>query len=159
MLYASLKVFHLLATIAWVGGMFFMLFVLRPAAAAVLEGPPRARLLHATLARFLDVVVIAAVVILLSGAAMFGAAWRSAATAGVVFNVPLDWYVMIALFIVMAGVVVFIRQRLLRRLSAAVAAEAWPDSARIHATIRTAVLLNLALGVFIVFIVRLGAAS
>ena len=41
MLYASLKAFHLLAVIAWVGGMFFMLMCLRPAVQEVLEAPPR----------------------------------------------------------------------------------------------------------------------
>jgi hypothetical protein len=40
-LYASLKAIHLLAVIAWVGGMFFMLMCLRPAVHEVLEAPPR----------------------------------------------------------------------------------------------------------------------
>lgn len=159
MFYASLKAAHLLATIAWVGGMFFMLAVLRPAAAAVLEGPPRARLVHAALGRFLDVAVVSAIVALMSGAAMFAFAWRSAYGAGLAFNVPLDWYVMIGGFLFMIAIVAHIRLRLYRRLSRAVAAEAWADAARLYASIRTETLLSLAIGVFIVVTVRLGAAA
>ena len=41
LLYASLKAVHLLAVIAWLGGMFFMLMCLRPAAQEVLDPPSR----------------------------------------------------------------------------------------------------------------------
>ena len=51
-LYATLKAFHLLAVIVWVGGMAFVLFCLRPAA-RVLEPPVRIALMHAALRRFL----------------------------------------------------------------------------------------------------------
>ena len=69
MLYASLKAIHLLAVIAWVGGMFFMLMCLRPAVHEVLEAPPRVRLMHSTLRRFLRIISIAALAIFVSGAA------------------------------------------------------------------------------------------
>ena len=55
-LYASLKAVHLLATIVWIGGMFFMLHCLRPAA-SLLEPPLRLRLLHATMRRFFVAVI------------------------------------------------------------------------------------------------------
>ena len=56
MLYASLKAIHLLAVIAWVGGMFFTLMCLRPAVHEVLEAPARVRLMQSTLRRFLRIV-------------------------------------------------------------------------------------------------------
>ena len=69
MLYASLKAVHLLATIVWIGGMFFMLHCLRPAA-SLLEPPLRLALLHATMRRFF-VAVLAAIVVNYA----LGAAW------------------------------------------------------------------------------------
>ena len=43
---------HLLGAIAWVGGMFFAYFCLRPAAMEVLDPPRRLPLWSATFARF-----------------------------------------------------------------------------------------------------------
>ena len=75
MLYASLKAIHLLAIVAWIGGMFFMLLCLRPAAAEVLEPPARVRLMHAAMRRFFARRHVAAIALaLLSGAAMIGMA-------------------------------------------------------------------------------------
>ena len=76
MLYASLKAVHLLAIIVWVGGMFFMLHCLRPAA-SLLEPPLRLALLHATMRRFFAVVIACIGAILLSGAAMIAMAWSA----------------------------------------------------------------------------------
>ena len=35
---------HVLAALVWVGGMFFAWMILRPAAMAALDGPPRLKL-------------------------------------------------------------------------------------------------------------------
>ncbi len=53
MLYHALLLLHLLAVVAWVGGMFFAHFCLRPAAVEVLEPPARLPLMLAALRRFL----------------------------------------------------------------------------------------------------------
>jgi uncharacterized membrane protein len=158
-LYASLKAVHLLAIIVWVGGMFFMLACLRPAAAEVLDPPARVRLMHAAMRRFFDAVTIAAVVVLLTGAAMIGVAWREAARAGLGFNIPLDWYTMIALFFVMLAIFAHVRLVLLGRVARGLAAQAWPDAAAAIGTIRWEVTVNLVLGVFIVVIMRLGGTA
>src|SRR5205823_2201908 len=73
-LYASLKAIHLLAIIAWVGGMAFTLLCLRPAA-AVLEPPARVTLMHAAMGRFIALVTVAALVAFVTGASMVGIAW------------------------------------------------------------------------------------
>ncbi|MEO8924469.1 MAG: CopD family protein [Caldimonas sp.] len=159
MLYASLKALHLLSIIVWIGGMFFMHVCLRPAAAEVLEPPARIRLMHAAMRRFFDVVTVAILVAALSGGAMVGIASREARRSGLTFNMPLDWYVMIALFIVMLLVFTHIRLALFRRLEAALAVEAWPDAARAITSIRLEVVINLVIGVFIVVIVRLGGTA
>lgn len=158
MLYASLKAIHLLAVIAWVGGMFFILMCLRPAVDEVLEAPPRIRLMHATLRRFLRIVGLAALAILISGAAMIALAWRDRASAGLAFNMPLDWYAMVGLFFVMLALFLHVRLALFARVGRAMAAQAWPDAGAALGAIRWEVAINLVLGIFIVVMVRLGAA-
>ena len=159
MLYASLKAIHLLAVIAWVGGMFFMLMCLRPAVHEVLEAPPRVRLMQSTLRRFFRIVDIAVLAILVSGAAMVALVWRDRAAAGLAFNMPLDWYAMAALFFVMLAIFLHIRLALFRRVVRAVAAEAWADGGAALLAIRWEVAINLVLGIFIVVMVRLGASA
>ena len=158
MLYATLKAVHLLAVIAWVGGMAFTLFCLRPAA-AVLEPPARVTLMHAALGRFISLVTIAAALAFLSGAAMVGLAWSASARASLPFNMPLDWYAMIGLFFFMLAVFVHIRAVLFARLARAVAAQRWADGAAALGAIRWEVTLNLVVGVFIVVLVRLGGGA
>ena len=158
MLYASLKAVHLLAAIVWIGGMAFTLFCLRPAL-KVLEPAQRVTLMHAVMQRFIRVVTLAAVVLVVAGATMVGIAWSAAARAGLAFNMPLDWYAMIALFFVMLAVFVHIRQVLFTRLDAAVKASRWADGAAALGAIRWEVALNLVLGAFIVLVVRLGGTA
>ena len=131
-LYASLKAIHLLAIVAWVGGMAFVLLCLRPAA-AVLDSSARVTLMHAALSRFITVVVLAAALAFVSGAAMVSIAWSASTRAGLAFNMPLDWYAMIGLFFVMLVVFIHIRMVLFDRLSRSVAAKRWAEKqARIH---------------------------
>jgi len=157
-LYASLKAVHLLAIIVWVGGMFFMIHCLRPAA-AILEPPARLTLLHATMRRFFAVVSVTVGVILLTGAAMILMAWLASRRSNLLFNMPLDWYAMIGVFLVMVAVFAHIRLVLFRRLGEAVAAQRWPEGAAAAGAIRWEVMINLVLGVFVVALVRLGSAA
>jgi uncharacterized membrane protein len=157
-LYAFIKAFHLLGVIVWVGGMAFTLFCLRPAA-HVLEPPARVTLMHAAMKRFITVAAIAIAVIFVSGAAMVGIAWSAASRAGLAFNMPLDWYTMIAIFFVMLAVFIHIRNVLFTRLDAAVASSRWPDGAAALAAIRWEVSINLVLGTFVIFFVRLGGTA
>ena len=159
MLYASLKAIHLLAVIAWVGGMFFVLMCLRPAVHEVLEAPPRVRLMDATLRRFLRIIAIAVIAILVSGVAMVALVWRDRAAAGLAFNMPLDWYAMVVLFLVMLAVFLHVRLALFPRVARAIAAEAWAEGGVALLAIRWEVAINLVLGIFIVVTVRLGASA
>jgi uncharacterized membrane protein len=157
-LYASLKAIHLLAIIAWVGGMAFTLFCLRPAA-AVLEPPARVTLMHAAMGRFMVVVSVAALFAFVTGASMVGIAWSASARAGLAFNMPLDWYAMIGLFFFMLVVFIHIRVVLFARLARAVAAQRWADGAAALGAIRWEVTLNLVIGIFIIVFVRLGGTA
>jgi uncharacterized membrane protein len=157
-LYATLKALHLLAVIAWIGGMAFTLFCLRPAA-RVLEPPARVTLMHAALGRFLTLVAIAAAVAFVSGAAMVAVAWSASARASLAFNMPLDWYTMIGLFFFMLAVVVHVRMVLFTRLERALAGQRWAEGAAALGAIRWEVTLNLVVGIFIVAFVKLGGTA
>lgn len=151
MLYAVLKLVHLLSIIVWVGGMVFAHFALRPAVAA-LEPPRRLALMQDVLGRFFGLVLAASCLSVATGAWMIGLAAQS----GGQFHMPLGWATMGALGIVMLLIFGHIRFALYRRLSRAVAAQDWPAGAAALGGIRKLVLINLALGVLAVAAVVLG---
>ena len=66
MIYALLKLVHLLSVIVWMGGMAFSHFFLRPALAE-LDPPAKARLMAAVLSRFLNTVLVLSTVTVVSG--------------------------------------------------------------------------------------------
>ncbi len=139
MLYHALLLLHLLAVVAWVGGMFFAHFCLRPAAVEVLEPPARLPLMLAALRRFLGAMSVAVPLVVLTGLALFMPVGFG--------NAPVGWHVMLTLGLVMAGVYAFIHLVLLPRLRTHCAASAWPLAAQALNAIRRLVALNLALGV------------
>lgn len=149
MIYAALKLAHLLAIIVWIGGMVFAHFFLRPATLA-LEAPQRVRLMHDALGRFFQAVLIAAGVVLASGLWMIGRVAKESVQAGLGFNMPLNWTLMATLGIVMMLIFGHIRFALYKRLNKAVAAQDWPAGGAALASIRTAVGINLAIGVVVI---------
>lgn len=138
-LHSLLLLLHLLGVTAWVGGMFFAHFALRPSAAELLEPAQRLPLLAAVFRRFFRIAAVAVAAVLLSGVGMLAAVGAQAA--------PLGWQLMTGLGIVMALVFVCIYGLLYPRLRAQVAARAWPEAAKALAPIRQLVAFNLALGV------------
>ena len=70
LLYTTLLFIHLLGVVVWVGGMFVLLFAVRPVAAAQLPPPQRVPLLATALGRFFFWVSIAIIAILGSGIAL-----------------------------------------------------------------------------------------
>jgi uncharacterized membrane protein len=149
MIYAILKLLHVLAIIVWIGGMVFAHFFLRPAAMQ-LEPPQRVRLMHAALQRFFSAVLVSIAVVLASGLWMIGRVAKETVQAGLPFNMPLDWTLMAVLGVVMMGIFGHIRFALFKRLSRAVAANDWPAGGAALANIRTWVGINLAIGVAII---------
>ena len=158
MLYAVLKTLHLLSIIVWIGGMVFAHFFLRPAVGA-LEPSVRVRLMHAVLGRFFTAVLGAAALALVTGGWMIGRMAAQMAQSGVRFNMPIEWMVMATLGILMMLIFGHIRFVLYKRLTHAVQAVDWPAGAAALAQTRSWVLVNLGLGVLIVLVTLLGAAS
>ncbi len=128
---------HLAAAMAWIGGMFFTLFCLRPAAIQTLPPPQRLPLMAAALARFLRAVAVAVVLILASGGALLGSPQGA----------PAGWLAMAVLGVVMSGVFVVIRAVHAPRLQRHVAAAEWPAAAAALEGLRRLVALNLVLSV------------
>lgn len=153
--YALLKSIHLLAVVVWVGGMFFALACLRPAAAA-LEPSLRITLMRDALGRFLDIVVVAAGLVLASGIWMMSSAAGVSMRAGIGFNMPVDWHVMVTLGVIMVAVFGYIRFGVFPQLRSASAARDWPAAAAALNRIRALVLVNLTLAVIIIVVTRLG---
>jgi uncharacterized membrane protein len=154
MIYALLKTLHLLAIILWVGGMLFAHFFLRPAA-ALLEPPVRLKLMHDVLGRFFAAVLVASLTALVTGLWMMGRVAKQAVQSGGSFSMPLDWWVMAVLGVLMVAIFGHIRFVLYKRLSQAVAAATWPVAGAAMNSIRQWVTVNLALGLLIVVVVLL----
>ena len=154
MIYAILKLLHILAIVVWIGGMVFAHFFLRPAAMQ-LEPPQRIRLMHGALQRFFSAVLVSIGVVLVSGLWMIGRLAKETVQAGLSFNMPLDWTIMATLGIVMMAIFGHIRFALFKRLSKAVAASDWPAGGAALASIRTWVGINLAIGVVIIVLTLL----
>ena len=158
MFYAALKAVHLLAIVAWVGGLFFVFTCLRPALRG-LDGPVRLRLASEVLGRFLTIVNMAVALVLGSGLAMLWLAVGEARGPGLAFNMPLDWYAMIGLGLVMMAIFGHLRGVLFKRLDRAVKAGDWAAGALAFEPIQGWVAVNLVLGVIVIVAMRLGAAA
>lgn len=138
----ALLLVHLLGACAWIGGMFFAHFCLRPAAAEALAPAQRLPLWTATLARFLRYTAVAVVALLASGfALLLDRGFRDA---------PPGWHAMLALGLVMSAVFAYVWLALYPRLRTRCAAAQWPDAADALGRIRRLVTLNLALGVCVI---------
>ena len=142
---------HVLATVVWVGGMFFAHQCLRPVALAQLEPPARLRLWAGVFGRFFPWVWLSVVALILTGQA-----------------IVLDWggmgavgkhvHVMAAIGYVMTAIFAFIYFVPYRKLVRAVAAEDWPAGGAALNLIRQLVGTNLVLGlanVVLVFVLPL----
>jgi uncharacterized membrane protein len=132
-------VLHSLSAVVWVGGMFFALFALRPAAAA-LEPGPRLLLWSRVLERFFLWVMAAIVLLLASGYAMIFGVYAGFRGIGLHINI------MQGLGIIMMLLFFHLYFAPWRRFRAAVGRQDYPAAARQLNQIRVIVTINLILG-------------
>ena len=158
MLYAILKTLHVLSLIVWVGGMVFAHFFLRPALAS-LDPLLRLRLMHDVLGRFFKAVLVASLLILVSGLWMLGRVAKQVVQSGGNFQMPLSWTLMTVIGFVMVAVFMHIRFALYPRLGRAVEASDGPAGGAAMAQIRRWVLINLGLGVLTVVVTLMRGAA
>lgn len=137
-MYTLFKLLHLAAAIIWLGGMGFMLLVLRPALGTLNQAADRLQLLAAVLRRFFVAVWIAIATLALTGMVMFLMAGARAA--------PLGWHFMAGIGVVMFLVFGHLYFAPYQRLQKHLAASAWPAAAAQAAQIARAVLANFVLG-------------
>jgi uncharacterized membrane protein len=130
---------HLLGAMAWIGGMFFAYFCLRPAAGEVLQPPQRLPLWTAAFSRFLPYTAVAVAVLLATGFTLLAQTGFSQA--------PPGWHAMLALGLVMTAIFAWVYGVLFPALRRDCAAAAWPAAAQTLNRIRRLVALNLVLGV------------
>lgn len=142
---------HVLATVVWVGGMFFAHQCLRPVALAQLEPPLRLRLWSGVFGRFFPWVWGAVLLLILSGQFL-------TLQLGGFAVVPVHVHAMAGIGYLMAAIffyLYFVPYGALRR---AVAAEDWPAAGAALNRIRMLVGGNLTLGLLnigLVFILPL----
>lgn len=158
MVYALLKIIHLMAAIVWLGGMFFTLFCLRHAVHLLLP-EQRLAVMAQALGRFFKVVAVAAVLVLGSGGLMVAQTARATRRTGAPFNIPLEWLVMAGLGGVMVLIFLGVAALPLRRLRRAAATMDWRQGSAALASIRRWVGINLTIGAVIVVVVVAGTMS
>ena len=151
----SVKLLHLVAGIVWMGGMTFMLLALRPAAMEVLEPPVRARLMGAVWRRFFAAVLVAIVILLVTGTSLYTTTFRAVKEATGAGSVPLGWNLMLAVGVTMVLIFGHIYFAGFKRFQRAVAAGEWPVAAQAAAQVQRLVQINFLLGWVAIAAVRL----
>ena len=144
-----MKLIHLLAIIAWVGGMFFAYVVLRPSAAEVLQPPERLRLWDKVFSRFFNWVWLAVFLVLVSGFYMIY-------LFGGLANLPLYINLMLLLGIVMTLIYVYVFFKCYVQFNRLVAKQEWPAAGAVLGTIRKLVGLNLTIGLLTIALAMIG---
>jgi uncharacterized membrane protein len=140
---------HLLASIVWIGGMFFAYVALRPAAARVLEPPQRLSLWQETLGRFFVWVWISIAALHATGLHMLASAYGLHAA-------PVYVIVMFGIAAVMTLVFAYIYFGPFKTLVRLVADGSWQPAAAAMNRIRRLVAANLALGLLTVAVAIMG---
>jgi len=165
-LYAVMLFLHLLAVIAWVGGMFLMHFVVRPVVVAQLQPPRRLLLLGEMLGRFFSWVMIAVLLVLATGVAMIvglgaGAAVTEAGRSAFGEGMRLahaSVHLMFGIGVLMSLIFAFIRLVPFVGLRRALAQNDIPAAVSNLDLIRKLVATNLVLGVLTTAVATLGRA-
>lgn len=134
-----LVLLHILATVVWVGGMFFAHQCLRPVVLAQLEPPQRLRLWNGVFGRFFPWVWLSVVLLIGTGQALVIFMGGMAAVAYPIHLMVVVGYLMAAIF-------AFIYFVPYARLRQAVAAQDWPAGGQALNRIRQLVGTNLILG-------------
>lgn len=134
-----MKFLHVLAAIAWLGGISFMLLALRPAAAALLLPSERLPLMVQVMQRFFALVWASIAVLVLTGLGMLlGVGMQHA---------PIGWHLMLGLGLLMTALFGHLYFGPFRRLRQAVDTGNWPEGARRMGQIASLAGINLGLGV------------
>ena len=140
--------FHVLATVVWIGGMFFAYCLLRPALQSItgtIDDSQRLSIWAATFKKFIPWVWLCIVVLLASGFYMIY-------LLGGFSVVGKHVYLMLAIAVVMIVIFKFIQVAPFQHLCRGVETEKWEVAKYALATIRKLVAVNLSLGILVIVI-------
>ena len=141
---------HLLATVIWVGGMFFAYMALRPVAASLLEPPQRLPLWSQVFNRFFPWVWVAVITLTASGL------WMVYSVFGGFGRVGLYIYLMTGIGTLMILLFLHVFFLPYRRMKQALAANDFPEAGRRLAQIRVIIGINLILGLLVTVVASAG---
>ncbi len=141
---------HILATVIWVGGMFFAYMALRPVAASLLEPPQRLRLWSQVFDRCFPWVGVAVIILPATGL------WMVYSVFGGFGNVGLYVHLMTGIGTLMILLYLHVFFSPYRRMKRALAANDFPEAGRRLAQIRTIIGANLLLGLLVTVIASAG---
>ena len=137
---------HVLATVVWVGGMFFAYMALRPVAASLLEPPLRLPLWSQTFARFFPWVWASIITLLATGL------WMVFSVFGGFGSVGLHIHLMTAIGTLMILLFAYVFFSPYRGMKQALAANDIPGAGKRLAQIRIIIAINLLLGLIVTVI-------
>lgn len=141
---------HLVASVIWVGGMFFAYMALRPVAASLLEPSLRLPLWSQTFSRFFPWVWVSVLILLLTGV------WMVLVVFGGFGHVGLYIHLMAGIGILMMLLFFHVFFAPYRRMKKALAANDLPEAGRRLGQIRMIIAVNLSLGLIVVVIAGAG---
>jgi len=146
---AIAEAIHVLSAVAWVGGMIFVLFVLRPGLKD-LEPPLRLSFFSGVLKRFFVIVWLAVVLILVSGY------WLVFNLFGGFSQAPVHVHLMHAAGLLMSVIFFWLFFRLFLPFGKAVRNSDWQAAAPLTERLRRVVTINLLLGIVVVIVATTG---
>jgi uncharacterized membrane protein len=137
-MYPLMKFLHIAAAIAWLGGVGFVLFALRPVLTQQLAPPQRLPLISQVLSRFFNLVWLSIAALLLTGLYMLlGVGMKHA---------PVGWHLMLGIGLLMFALFGHLYFGPFRRLKLAVSASDWSEGGRRVGQIALLASVNLVLG-------------
>jgi len=137
-MYILMNFLHIAAAVVWLGGVAFMVFAMRPAAAKLLPPPLRMPFIAQALRRFFVAVWLSIGLLLLTGLAMMLSVGMK--------NAPIGWHLMFGIGIVMFAIFGHLYFGPFRRMKLAVAATDWSEAGRLGGQISMIAHVILALG-------------
>ena len=140
---------HVLSVVLWVGGMFFAHMILRPAAVAQLEPPPRLKLWRHVFNRFFPLVWVIIVLVPVTGIGLV-VPYGGFATS------PMHIHIMTALGVVMILIFLHVYFAPFRRLKQRLDEDDIPAAAKHLAQIRFLVGLNTVIGFITILVATTG---
>ena len=141
---------HILASVLWVGGMFFAYIILRPVAANLLESPVRLQLWSQVFKSFFPWVWLSIITLLSTGL------WMIITQMGGMAGVGIHVHIMLMLGLAMMTLFMHLFFSPYKKLQRAVIENEWEIAGKALNQIRLFIAINLSIGLIVVVIASAG---